>query len=427
MVVSFEFCNVFSFREKQKISFEPEGLKELKHHLHTPYSVSTKDELLKSLALYGHNSYGKSNFIKTLLFFRDFILSSFTQPNQVKNVPFLLNNYSHSEPSYFEIVLFRNDVKYRYGFEIKDDIIISEWLYYSTPGVRENYIFQRVEQEFLISKTWNKENGNKIEIQAIPFAKPHVLFFSVLISQELTLIEEIAEKISNIIIIKKLDEDIINKAVSIFSNSKYQKLISRFLENADLGFETIFDKIERQLKNKPHERGVLNILYEEEIKRFELYTAHDIYDKKFVKVDSVKFDLFKDESDGSIKFFILTSLLAYAIINEIFICIDEIDSKLHPDLLLLLINEYHKGNINSSGAQLIFSTHNTVLLSRQMRRDQFVVLEKNKFGESSINKIHTKESPIRIDTSLEKEYRKGRLGGVSKKVIQNNNQGSLFD
>ena len=428
MIVNFSITNVFSFKDKQTLSFQPEGLKELRNHVHEPLMFSPPEELLKSIALYGHNSYGKSNFIKALLFFRDFVETSFTQPGFLRVEPFLLNTSTQNAASSFEIIFYIADIKYRYGFQVKSNRIISEGLYYSSVGVRENHLFQRVEQDVFINKTWNKENGNKLEIQCIPFASDNILLLSVMKAQSISHIKEIAKKISEMIIITEVDKETLAKAVLIFSDNIYQERILSFIKNADLGFISIFDKIETKIKSSKLEKDLLNIWYRDQIKRFDLFTWHELYNENLDQVGNIEFDFLKKESEGSVKFFILTSFFIYAIVNNIFICIDELDSKLHVDLLKFIIKEYHDPNVNLSTAQLIFTSHNTVILDRQLRRDQFVVVEKTIRGESKLKKLHTKETPIRIDTSMEKEYRKGYLGGVSKKVIaKNNNQGSLFD
>lgn len=427
MVIKFAFGNVFSFKEKQVVSFQPEGLKELPEHLHEPLLSEPSEPLLKSMAIYGHNSHGKSNLIKALLFFRDFVTASFSLPDRFYIEPFLLNTSTLNEPTFFEIQFYIKDTKYRYGFEIKGNVITGEWLHYTLPNIRENYLFLRVGQEFIFSKNWNKENGNKIDVQSIPFAKPSVLLLSILNAQALAPINEITKKISEIVIIENINSDVIEKAVSIYSDDDYQDSILNFIRKADLGFTSIFDKIEKKLKETKFERGILNMWYDEQIRDFQLYSIHDIYNEKFEKIQTTRFELFKKESEGSIKFFIIVCLLLYALKNNLLICIDELDSKLHSELLQLLIREYHNPNVNLSTAQLIFTTHNTVLLDKQLRRDQFLVIEKDEYGQSSVRKMHTKETPIRIDSSMEKEYRKGKLGGVSKKVNRDVNQGKLFD
>ena len=431
MIIEFSFWNVFSFKDKQTISFVPEPLKELKEHLHIPYLYNPKEQILKSIAIYGHNSHGKSNIIKAFKFFISFINNSFIQQNQTIPVEqFMLNTSMYNKPSFFEIIFYIRETKYTYRFEVTSNKILAESLYYAVVGKRENYLFERVEQEFKLSKLWNKETNKKIELQSIPFAKSNVLLLSVLIAQDIEKIKEISEKLNANIIIDDLgDINILSKATQIFSNHEYTRSILDFIEHADLGFTTIFDKVEKSLKEQDKfDRSFLNILHEREINRFELYTKHVLYNERYVFEKSIEFDMIKKESDGSIKFFIISCLMVYAIKNQLLILIDELDSRFHFVLLELLIKEYHNPKFNSIGSQMIFTSHNTALLNKKLRRDQFIFVEKNQYGESSVRRLHTRETPVRIDTSMEKEYRKGDLGGISKKVInQINKQGHLFD
>lgn len=158
--------------------------------------------------------------------------------------------------------------------------------------------------------------------------------------------------------------------------------------------------------------------YGKEIKNFDLYTNHKVFNDDKKEVGNVEFELQKDESAGSIKYFIIVSLLCYAIKNSQLIWVDELDARFHSSLLEMLIQSFHNPEINPINSQMIFTTHNTVLLDKKLRRDQMVVIEKNDLGESSLERMHTSKKPIRVGKSVEKEYRKGKLGGVSKIIIE---------
>jgi AAA15 family ATPase/GTPase len=123
-------------------------------------------------------------------------------------------------------------------------------------------------------------------------------------------------------------------------------------------------------------------------------------------------------SSGSIKYFILTCFIVYALKNAQLIWIDELDASLHTSLFSLIIKQFNDSKYNSSGSQMIFTTHNTVMLNRQLRRDQIMFVTKNKYGESFLKPMHSPDKPIRIGKSVESEYRDGDLGGVSEKVIE---------
>lgn len=430
MLINFSVGNFLSFKERQKLDLKAEALKELKHHLHVPYLYDANELLLKSVAIYGHNSHGKTNLVKAYRFFINFVFSSFAFGRNIQDTgiePFRLNTSTVEKPSFFEITFIIRETKYRYGFEATHEKIVSEWLFYANAKIRENHLFIRSGQEFDISKTWNKETENKVA-NAQPFTKQSNLFLSVLNSQEgIPRIDSITKWLGGNIIVVDSDYDkLLIQSAFIYSETKYRDLIRKFIEVADVGFDTIFDKIERQSNTGMNlEKGLLHAWYEKEIGKFELSTRHNVFDENYKFINSVEFDLLKNESAGAVKFFVVVSLLAYAIKHGQLIWFDELDAKFHTLLIQMLVKTYHDPKVNQTGSQLIFVTHNTVFLDKKLRRDQMVVVEKNEYGESSLRRMHSTKQPIRIDKSIEKEYREGNLGGISEKL--KNYPPSLFD
>lgn len=435
MLIKFSVENYLSFRHEQVLDFTPDALKELKTNLHIPYLYNIDHRLLKSLCIYGHNSHGKTNLLKSYLFFRNLIFSAFQfgKPEQ----PFTIDNYRLNEdtsnnPTKFEITFLIRETKYRYKVELTNDEVISEDLYYSEARIRENYLFIREKQEIRISKAWSKENEGRIE-QTFLFTKKTHLFLSALFTQEtITRISGINKWLKgNVVIPDVLDEEQLKKALIILNNSNYRNIVHKFIDSADLGFETIIDKIDSYTKSRVDlESEFINLLFAAELKDYKLYTKHNVYNKDNSKIiDSTSFEFLKNESAGTIKFFILACHLAYAIKEGQLILIDELDSKLHVLLLQLLVFLYHDAKVNAISSQMIFTTHSTMMLSDEiLRRDQFVRVEKNEFGESRISKMHNSEKPIRIDLALDKAYLKGRLGGTSKKIKKDNSGfQTLFD
>ncbi|HXB43080.1 MAG TPA: ATP-binding protein [Puia sp.] len=427
MLVNFSIGNYLSFKEIQKLNLVPDVIKDLKENLHIPYFYDPEMRLLKSCALYGHNSHGKSNFIKGFQFFQHFIFTSFSHGqgmNTITREPFRLNPSMADKPSFFEITFLLKQTKYRYVFALTSEEIIEEGLYYAEAKIRENYLFERKGQDFKISKAWNKETENQAE-HALSFAKPHILLLSVLLSQKnVPKIQDISNWLSGNLVIPDDYLTEIVKAKNIYSDLTYKNLILKFIKNADLGFRTVFDKVDSLSKNHQHfDKGIFNIWFDKEIKNFQLYTGHDLYNNDKKIVGNVEFELQKNESAGSIKYFILVSLLSYAIKNSLLIWVDELDARFHSSLLEMLVQSFHNPEINPINSQMIFTTHNTVLLDKKLRRDQMVVIEKNQFGESTIQRMHSSKKPIRIGKSMEKEYRKGNLGGVSRDLLNP----TLFD
>ncbi len=431
MLLEFTVGNFLSFRENQTLSMFADPLKEMKENAHIPYHYDINLRVLKSIAFHGHNSHGKSNFFKAYRFFSQTILNSFLMGSstRIKNIEsFQLNTDSINRPSFFEIIFILKNIKYRYNFSATSEDIFVEELYYAEPRIRENYLFKREEQKFIISKQWNKENSGEIE-QSVKFAKKHILFLSVLLSQEIDSMKELENWFGNNIIVTNINEQIIfDKAMNFSQNDEYAGLIQKFIDNGDLGFTTVIDKAKSQIANNRLKLSddIFYLLNYNGIKNFDLVTIHNQFHKDFELAGTMYFDMQKNESSGSIKYFIIACLLSYAIKTGQIVWIDELDSRLHPFLLEMILKIFNSSKFNSFGGQLIFTSHNTVLMNKKLRRDQIVFVEKNDFGESSIRKAHTPKTPIRTDISIEKEYLKGELKGVSKKIKKTIDR-NLFD
>lgn len=432
MLIKFSVGNYLSFKDISTLDMSAEALKEKKDFIHIPFLHNPKISLLKSAAIYGHNSFGKSNLFKAYASFRQMVLSSFTIGNIIYETdiePFRLNTTTVNKPSFFEVIFIIKQTKYRYGFEIHEKKVISEWLYYTDGISREHTLYIRAGQDYgEISKLWLKNTGGKVQ-EAKVFTKSNNLFLSTLLSQEGILrIDDIANWFKeNLILNGSYSLAPNNGAVQIYSNEEYRNLILKFLDNADLGFKSVFERASKYIKERGYHIDLINTIFETKQTNFDLYTQHKIYDDNYNLQRTIEFDLIKNESSGSVKYFILSCYLAYALKKGQLIWIDEIDASLSTQLLTFLLEIFNDGKNNVNGGQLIFIAHNTALLDNKLRRDQIWLVDKNEFGESTLHKSHTPETPIRINKSIEQEYREGKLTrGVSKKASKTNLP-SLFD
>ena len=118
------------------------------------------------------------------------------------------------------------------------------------------------------------------------------------------------------------------------------------------------------------------------------------------------------ESSGTIKMFdVLPSILINLEVGGI-LCFDELDTKLHPLLFRRIVNMYKDKNINKNNAQIIYTSHSTVLLnSKELRRDEIYFVEKNNLGISTLYSLSEFRN-IRIDSDYEKRYLTGEFGAI---------------
>jgi AAA15 family ATPase/GTPase len=148
-----------------------------------------------------------------------------------------------------------------------------------------------------------------------------------------------------------------------------------------------------------------------ESERVLIRTAHKIFNQAGEPISSVNFSLQQDESDGTEKLFYLTGPLVDVLAKGSVLVIDEMEARLHPMITRALIGLFNSKETNPQNAQVIFTTHDTNLLSNKaFRRDQIWFTEKDRYGCSHLYSLA--ELKVRNDASYEDDYLDGRYGAI---------------
>ena len=125
----------------------------------------------------------------------------------------------------------------------------------------------------------------------------------------------------------------------------------------------------------------------------------------------VSFASIFEESAGTLKYLTLAGPWLDVLANGNTLLIDELEGSLHPLLVRKLIEIFHSPKYNPKNAQLIFTTHLSMLLDQDfLRRDQVWFVEKNTEGASEVFPL-TDFSP-RNREALQKGYLSGRYGAI---------------
>lgn len=119
----------------------------------------------------------------------------------------------------------------------------------------------------------------------------------------------------------------------------------------------------------------------------------------------------RSESAGTRRLFALAGPWLDILENGYTVCIDELDTSMHPLMVTALLRLLFDEKTNPKGAQVIFTTHNPLLLdSTLLRRDQVWFADKDDRGESHLYPL-TDYAP-RKGESLVRGYLAGRYGAV---------------
>jgi len=388
MLVEFSVENFLSIKEKVTLSMLASSGKENPDNLIELVDVPTLkgEKLLKSAAIYGANASGKTNFLKALEFVESIINNShqYQIGKKLDINRFKLNASCLDKPSIFNIIFVKNNVKYEYGFALNEEKIIEEHLYYYPKGYKTR-IFERNENN-------NFEFTQDIKEQEALSKRTseNKLYLSVAAQWNFEKIKQPYSeftKFLNFIDHKGIKEF---SAFNIKKDKKFKQIFLKYLKMADFDIKDI---------------KIVNVFGEpRKISTYHLGIDHD-NDKI-----PVEFDL-KEESKGTQEYFnFLGYLLKVLEYGDIFV-IDEIESSLHPSLVKNIIELFHNPEINKNNAQLIFTTHETNLLSLDLlRRDQIWFTERK--DDKSTDLYCLDEFSPRLDENIQKGYLNGRYGAI---------------
>lgn len=416
MIEEFSFGNFWSFKDIQTLNLTAAKIKSSNTQLDVNNIIPIKEDLslLKSKVIYGANASGKSNSIKALVTFIRIIKDSVREEKALSLIDsFQLSTETIDKPTFFQLIFRVDKTRYRYGFEADENSIKSEWLY-STPNKREQNLFIRENDKIIDINQKHFEEGYKFislmedESDGQIF-RDNSLFLSSLASFGFgKLSKKIIKSISSISIISGLGHSgMYGIAGESLNDAIKKKFILDFLKTADIGIEDL-EAIEISKEDLPDnvEEEIKNDLKKGKI----IVSSRSMYNEDNKTERKANFSFGMQESEGTKKMFELSPFIYRSLKEGTPLIIDEFDSRFHP-LLTKRIVELYNSNKNKN-SQLIFTTHDTNLLSSELlRRDQIDFVEKDKYGASHLYTL-VEIKGVRNNASFEKEYIQGKYGAI---------------
>lgn len=381
MLIQFTIENHRSIKDTAVISFAASKDKSLDSCLLHP---DEKKSLIPALALYGANAAGKSNVLHALMTMKDMVIGDTSKISKGHKLPFEPFGNT-TTPTSFEIVFMYNGIRYAYGFSFDAKKIHNEYLYH-WPNGREALIFSReganyefrenVNEQITLS---NRTPENKLYLVSsndwnLPQTENAYKWFL----EKLTFFMEQAPASSETV-------------AHIVSGDDKKARILKELLLADLGISDV------TIKNADSKVPVITTTHrivgeDGSLEHFQL--------------------LMEQESSGTQRFFSRIGGWLQALENGALLVVDEIEDSLHPLLTKRLIEMVQDSNLNTEGAQLLFTTHDAMLLDLTfLRRDQIWFAEKNE--NSCATEIYSLAtfSP-RKGENIRKGYLQGRFGAI---------------
>lgn len=381
MLIQFTIENHRSIKSSAVVSFTASKDKSLEAYL---LHLDTKKALLPAIAIYGANAAGKSNVLHAMMTMREMVTGDAAKVSKGQKLPWEPFG-GNTEPTFFELAFIYHGVRYVYGFSFDEKKIYSEYLYH-WPNGREALIFSRengvyefrenVNEQITLS---NRTPDNKLYLVSsndwnLPQTENAYKWFleklTFLMEEEPTASETVAQ---------------------IVSGDDKKARILKELMLADLG---ITDVTVRNSSGKmPVITTTHRIIHEDGIMEyFQLLMDH--------------------ESAGTQHFFARIGGWLQALENGALLVVDEIEDSLHPLLTKRLVEMVQDKSINTKGAQLLFTTHEAMLLDLSFfRRDQIWFAEKNE--KTCATELYSLASfSPRKGENVRKGYLQGRFGAI---------------
>jgi len=416
MLVEFSVANYRSIRERQSLSLAQSKLKEAGDLTENVFSNSGLSglALLRSSAIYGPNAAGKSNLLTALKSMQRVVIESATDMQRGDSLdlaPFRLDAKTRQTPSEFEVVFIRDGIRYQYGFAATDTHIVEEWLI-AFPKGRAQHWFARQWDEKKKDYQWQMGNSLQGKKQLwMESTRSNALFLSTAVQLNSLQLQPVFDWFEDTLRMTSVSGWAPGFTASLCDKEDAKPKVMDFLKAADIDIDDVV------IEKKKFDSDDLPDGMPEEVAQAlsqKLEGKELIAKVNMVHRDNqgklIAFD-FDDESDGTQKLFSFAGPWLDTLENGYVLVIDELHDNLHPKLVQFLVKLFHSDKTNPKNAQLLFTTHETSILSSDMfRRDQIWFCDKDASRATQLFPL-TDFSP-RTRENLEMAYLAGRFGAV---------------
>jgi|GEM_PF-2542502 len=396
MLINYTVENYKSIRDIVSLSME--AYMRDKRNKESVWEIPKGINLLPLSCIYGQNASGKSTLWDSMRFVKKLIvMPGFLKVQKKEPVCFLFDDESRNRPTRFSFDFFNSGKQFKYELAVFDGKVVEETLFFDG-----KLLFERNKCSMLnIGNSVPQDEKKKIEM-IMEATKEEYLLLSKCSEFKVNSVGDayswFEEKLRFIKAQKTIEDrpgfvNMIDEAL----REHYFEIIE-MVNRADFGISDI------SFEEATYLEGRFNIADYKEV-----FVKHDIRSKGENKKYALKLS---EESDGTQKMILLIIAWIDAIKNGRVLVIDEMESSLHPLLVDFLLEYFTNRDVNTSGAQLIFTTHDASTAKRnRLRRDQvWFTAREPRVGSTSLYSWLDYE--IRSDVEFTENYLMGRFGAI---------------
>jgi hypothetical protein len=397
MIQEFQVQNFFSIRERQSINFVPTHDDNMRgQYVH---EVADGVHLLKIGIVYGSNASGKTTLLNALSFFRSLMLEKpEAKFDGMGYFPFLLDKHSEGEHSYMQMTFWVKGEKYVMNLEFDSNRIYEESLLVYA-SARPASLYKRVyqpESDHTEVVFGNKAGIDKAAQRAIEGNTTNNCTVMAAFGQSNArnsklndVFEFFYSGMQNVLSPRNYLSFDVKNELRNDKDGKKKRFLLQLLKASDFNIvdmmldereELITPEMEKAINSAPiSEEAKTEMLKRGTIKHDEIMFSHTGEEGNYELHERL-------ESAGTHRFLGMSTVLYYALHENCFIPIDEIETSIHYELLSYFIKLFLANSEGSS--QLLMTTHDINLLNEDfIRRDVVWFTDKSKVGATQVKRL----------------------------------------
>lgn len=389
MIQELKIKNFKSFRDEAELSFEPSGEDRYNSVVTMPDGV----QLLRFAVVLGANARGKSNLLDAIEFLRTFWNNIPATNNDGTDVqPFLMRKDALSFDSEFEVKFYVDGIRYWYQLTVNPEKVCREVLFVYLSN-RPTKVFCREDMDGVSKLNFNpavaKLSQTEIEVMSMNCLR----------------------NMSVLAVLKK-----VNIAVPYLDNMR-RWIDTRMLPLQSGTLSSLSSEAKKHIADSED--------FREYLMQFAKEADFNISDIKIQKMAALFGHTVQNEtgaedyvmpeacqSTGTKRMVELESLIYTQLKRQAFLCVDEIEASMHPNLMEYILAKFMNTPDNQS--QLLVSTHYDPILKDIddiFGKDSVWFTEKGKDGNTALFSLADFKGLNKL-SSIHRAYMNGQFGAL---------------
>ena len=416
MLLDFTVANYCCYAEEVTLDLTRGSLKTL-----TPRGGSSwREQTWRVAAIFGANASGKSTLLDAL----DCLHQAVGDQRGILYQPFSLDRDHAAQPSCFTVGFTHENERYSYSVEAHRWGISREELW--AAGQRWRKVFVRSQGPEDVEPT--VESGTTLkgatnEVRRI--TTPKDLFLAIALKYKHAPLAPIARSLRAMRFIHHSDEERRSRLQWVMSRlaedpDQWSGIANAIAQAADLGIvgleleeQEVPQEVLELLRRLPWSEDEEAEVPPEVLKELQ---RHLVLHHRGADGEEYRLTI-GQQSQGTLTWLATVGPAMDALRLGQVLCIDELDASLHPTLTATLVDMFKDPDLNTRGAQIVFTTHDTALLDNSpvqlLEAGEVWMTEKSPFGASELFSL-ADFSSNRKGTNKQRRYLAGAFGAIPR-------------